>query len=162
MGGALLAGTALWNLGLIIRPSLQFVGVVGLLAALVEIAPFAIRLPSSSWRIPRHWAQEGALRTAAIFGGLLGSGFATATSSAGLFVVWSWAFAAPSWSAVWPVAATYGFCRGIPLLLLEVQLPQARVDVVAASAWLAVAIDRLRYIELLAVSFLAASLLLHL
>jgi hypothetical protein len=104
-------GRLLWQ-----RP-VQVVALAALGAALVSSGLVPLRLPQSTWRVPKSWSRFGPTAFAALFGTVLGLGFLTAISSIGYYVLLLWAATSPTWSDVWPVFVAFGAGRAIPLVL---------------------------------------------
>jgi hypothetical protein len=159
VAGALAAGAALWLAAFPVRPPLAVVGAVALAAVTVDLFLGEARLPSPRWRIPRAWCGRGVVRTAGLFGSLLGAGFFTATTSPAAYAIWAWALSAPSWSLVWPVFAAFALGRAVPMLVVRHEVRSC--DIVPAVEVVAGRVARLRLVELASLGLLAGAILLR-
>jgi hypothetical protein len=159
VAGALAAGTVLWLVGFPARPPLALVGAVALAGAVLDLSPVERLLPSPRWRIPRAWCVHGVLRTAGLFGSLLGAGFFTATTSPAAYAIWAWALSAPRWSLVWPVFVAFALGRAVPMRIVQRELGSCHV--VVATETVAARVNRLRLAELATLGLLAGAILLR-
>jgi hypothetical protein len=134
--GSLAVGAGLF-LATRITGQLPVAGLAGI--AVLVLALEASRVPAvgSSWRIPRQWAAGRPVLAAAMFGGLLGTGVATALSSAALYLIWAWAVSSASFSAVWAPFVAFGAARAIPVSVTRSVSRNAKVDIVMASDYVA-------------------------
>jgi hypothetical protein len=107
-----LCGRLLWH------PAAQVVGVIALGSAGIGSGLVRIRLPESTWQVPQSWRRFGHTAYAALFGGILGIGVATAVSSIGLYTLLAWSETATRAADVWQVFIMFGAARGLPLLAM--------------------------------------------
>jgi hypothetical protein len=77
-----------------------------------------VRFPSSTWQVPRTWAQRGWVTFTASFGAILGAGILTRIASPGFYVVLAWGLSAPDWDAIWPPFLAFGLARAAPSLVI--------------------------------------------
>jgi hypothetical protein len=94
---------------------------VGLIAA--GLAPFCLpslpwRLEGSRWRVPSTWFQAGPAGFAGLFGLTLGSGFLTALSSPGFYLVAAWYLTVTGTGAMVATAALFAIGRALPFLTI--------------------------------------------
>jgi hypothetical protein len=133
VAGALLVASALVGAAaaLNIVPPEFPIGLVGATAA-AAAAGFIRPLPSSPWRVPRSWVRLGDTAYSAIFGFVLGLGFATSVPSSGFYFLVAWALSA-QWATAILVFGLFAVARATPLIVAGVLVPPT-VNT-AAYAW---------------------------
>lgn len=91
---------------------------LALLCAVAATEAAHIRLPQSTWRVPRTWGRLGPIGFAATFGFALGPGILTALPSACFYVVIYYALTGPPAGIVFLALGLFAAVRAIPLLAI--------------------------------------------
>jgi len=117
-GGALTAAALLATRFLAGPLPAPAVSVICLLCAAAVAMERRVRVPGSSWMVPRTWARLGATGYAAAFGALLGTGVATLLPSAALYALLAVAQSAPAWWQCMAPLLAFAAARAVFTLLL--------------------------------------------
>ena len=161
-GGSLLTAAALVSLahvaGPLPSPALAAV-CLSAAALLVVEALLPLRVPGSSWMVPREWARFGTTRYAALFGLALGTGVATALPSPALYALLAAVEAAPRWWQAVALMLTFGAARAAMAPLLTARSARRGVHPSLGLDRLRDSMARLGIVEIALLGALAAELL---
>ena len=115
LSGSIASAIVLSLVGQIVHAPSVAVGCVTALAAAMLLGLIPSVVVWSGWRVPRQWRQYGYRKYAAIFGSVLGVGYATEVPTVGFYAIPIWFVSAASWRSAAAVAVAFGVGRLIPV-----------------------------------------------